>query len=131
MPIVQQDVLRQLSFEIFNSTGIPADDARIVADHLVDNHLAGHDSHGTWFMPGYARSMKDNYVRWEDRQVVRENPSLVIIDGKGANGIVAVTRALDLAVEKPASPPSALSACTTSPTSAAWATIRHGLPRRA
>jgi uncharacterized oxidoreductase len=31
---------------------------------------------------------------------VRENPSLVIIDGKGANGIVAVTRSVDLAVEK-------------------------------
>jgi LDH2 family malate/lactate/ureidoglycolate dehydrogenase len=100
MPIVQQAPLRQLSFEIFKATGIPINDARIVSDHLVDNHLAGHDSHGVWFLPGYARSMKNDYVRWEDREVVRENPALTIINGKGANGIVAVTRALDLAVEK-------------------------------
>ncbi len=100
MPIVREDVLRALAFDVFAATGIPEADARIVADHLVDSHLAGHDSHGTWFLPSYARSMKKGYVPWEDRQIVRENPSLVIIDGKGGNGIVAVTRAVDLAVEK-------------------------------
>ena len=58
MPIVPQAVLRQLAVDIFSATGIPDDDARIVADHLVDSHLLGHDSHGTWFLPSYARSMK-------------------------------------------------------------------------
>ena len=100
MPTIQQDVLRRLSYDIFSATGIPQDDARIVADHLVDNHLAGHDSHGTWFLPGYARSMKQGYVPWEDRQVLRENPSLILLDGKGGNGIVACTQALELAVAK-------------------------------
>ena len=98
--IVQQDILRQLSFDIFAATGIPVDDARVVSDHLVNSHLAGHDSHGVWFMPGYARGMMRGYVAWDEREVLRENASLVIIDGKGGNGIVAVTRALDLAVEK-------------------------------
>ena len=100
MPIVREDVLRSLAFDIFSATGVPVEDARIVADHLVNSHIAGHDSHGTWFLPGYARSMKKGYVPWEDREIVRENPSLTIIDGKGGNGIVAVTRAVDLAVEK-------------------------------
>ena len=100
MPVVQHDVLRQLAFDIFGATGIPEEDARIVGEHLVNSHLAGHDSHGTWFMPGYARSMKNNYVRWEDHEVLREGPAFKVIDGKGANGIVSVTRALDLAVEK-------------------------------
>jgi uncharacterized oxidoreductase len=100
MPIVREQTLRPLAHDIFAATGIPEADARIVADHLVNSHLAGHDSHGTWFMPGYARAMKSNYVRWEDREIVRENPCLTVIDGKGGNGIVAVTRAVDLAVEK-------------------------------
>ena len=98
--LVPENALRQLSFDIFAATGIPEDDARIVSDHLVNSHLAGHDSHGVWFMPGYARAMNRGYVTWDERQVVRENASLVIVDGKGGNGIVAVTRALDLAVEK-------------------------------
>ena len=100
MPIVREEVLRPLAFEIFAATGIPEEDARIVADHLVDSHLAGHDSHGTWFLPGYARHMRSRYVPWDDREVVRDNPCLTIIDGRGANGIVAVTRAAELAVEK-------------------------------
>lgn len=100
MPVVPHDVLRELSFTIFKATGIPVDDARIVSDHVVNSNLVGHDSHGVWFMPGYARGMKQHYVRWEDHEVLRENPSFVLIDGHGANGIVAVTRALDLAVEK-------------------------------
>ncbi len=100
MPIVQENVLRRLSHEIFAATGVPEDDARIVADHVVDNNLVGHDSHGTTFLPRYARRMKSDYQRWEDREVLHENPSLIIIDGKGADGIVACTRAADLAVEK-------------------------------
>lgn len=100
MPIVSPDALRRLAFDVFAATGIPAADARIVADHLVNSHLAGHDSHGTWFLPAYARSMKQGYVPWEDRQVVRETPSVAIIDGRGCNGIVAVTRAVDIAVAK-------------------------------
>lgn len=100
MPIVREQTLRELAFDVFAATGIPADDARIVADHLVNSHLTGHDSHGTWFLPAYARSMKKGYVPWEDRDIVRENPSLTIINGNGGNGIVAVTRAVDLAVEK-------------------------------
>jgi uncharacterized oxidoreductase len=100
MPILQHAVLRDLCFRIFAATGIPTEDARIVSDHLVNSHLAGHDSHGVWFMAGYARGMKQRYVRWEDHQVSRENPAIRLIDGRGANGIVAVTRALDIAVEK-------------------------------
>ncbi len=100
MPVIQQDLLRKISRDICNATGVPQEDAHIVADHVVNNHLAGHDSHGTWFLPGYARSMKKRYRRWEDHEVLRENPTLKIIDGHGANGIVACTRAVDLAVEK-------------------------------
>ncbi len=100
MPVVQYDVLRSLSFDIFNATGIPADDARILADHLATSNLTGHDSHGVWFMPRYVPALRDNYRRWEDHEVIKDAPSFVQIDGKGANGIVAVTRAVDLAMEK-------------------------------
>lgn len=100
MPVVQYDTLHDLSFNIFKATGIPEGDARILADHLATSNLVGHDSHGVWFIPRYVPALKQRYVRWEDRTVLRENPSFVLIDGGGANGIVAVTRALDLAVEK-------------------------------
>lgn len=100
MPVVPYDTLRDLSVRIFKATGIPEEDAAILADHLTTSNLVGHDSHGVWFMPRYVPALRKNYVRWEDHTVLRDHPSFVLIDGNGANGIVAVTRALDLAVEK-------------------------------
>jgi uncharacterized oxidoreductase len=100
MPVIQHPILNDLIYRIFQATDIPEADAHIVADHLVNSHLYGHDSHGTWFAPGYARGMKKNYPRWEDHEVLRDTPVLRIINAKGANGIVSVTHALDIAVEK-------------------------------
>lgn len=100
MPIVSHAALRELGARIFEAVGVPPADARIISDHLVNSNLAGHDSHGVWFVPRYARAMRRGYTPWEARQVLRENPVLVLYDGRGANGIVAVTRALEQAVEK-------------------------------
>ena len=100
MITVQHNTLREFLFNIFAATGIPHEDASTVAAHLVTSHLLGHDSHGAWFVPGYVRAMKSNYHLWGDHVVDKEGPAFVIIDGKGANGIVAVNRAVELAVEK-------------------------------
>lgn len=100
MPTVPHETLREVSAAIFTATGIPEDDARIVADHLVNSNLAGHDSHGVWFVPAYARGMQRGYRRWEEHEVLREGPAFLLTDGHGANGIVAVTKALDRAMEK-------------------------------
>ena len=48
----------------------------------------------------YVRGMKHRCIRWEEHKVLRENPCLQVIDGKGANGIVAVTKAAEIAGEK-------------------------------
>lgn len=100
MPIVQHRELRRYGYEVFKAAGLPDEDARIVSEHLVNSNLYGHDSHGVWFVPRYAQGMKKKYYRWEDREVVKDTPCLQVINGKGANGIVAVTRAVDIAVEK-------------------------------
>ena len=46
------------------------------------------------------RVFHSGYQRWEDHEVLHDSAALRIIDAKGANGIVSVTRALDIAVEK-------------------------------
>ncbi len=100
MPVVPFDKLNSLSRAIFEATGIPVEDAHILADHLTTSNLLGHDSHGVWFMPRYVPSLQENYTPWEDHIVVADRPGFAQIDGNGANGIVAVTKALALAVEK-------------------------------
>ena len=44
MPILKKEVLHKVTAAIFRATGAPDDLAVQVADVLVDNHLAGHDS---------------------------------------------------------------------------------------
>ena len=100
MPIIQHKPLRKLSLDIFHAAGLPKEDARVISEHLVDSNLAGHDSHGVWCLPRYVPAMREKYVRWEERNVLREAPCLTVIDCKGGNGIVATTHALDIAVEK-------------------------------
>ncbi len=101
MPNISHDVLRDVAFRIYRATGLPEEDARIISDHQVDSNLCGHDSHGVWLVPRYVGSMKDGaYVGWEAHEVIRENATLAIIDGHGANGIVAMNRVVDLVVEK-------------------------------
>ncbi|MDP7237398.1 MAG: Ldh family oxidoreductase, partial [Candidatus Latescibacteria bacterium] len=79
MAVVPFNVLNDLSYSIFNATGIPEDDARILADHLTTSNLVGHDSHGVWFMPHYVPGLQKNYKRWEEHIVTREQPSFVLI----------------------------------------------------
>ena len=100
MPIIQHNPLRKLALDIFHAAGLPEEDARVISEHLVDSNLAGHDSHGVWCRPRYVPAMREKYVRWEERNVLREAPCLTVIDCKGGNGIVATTHALNIAVEK-------------------------------
>jgi uncharacterized oxidoreductase len=101
VPLLPHDLLRELGYRIFEAAGMPPADARIVSDHLVESNVVGHDSHGVWYFSRYARGvMRHGYVPWERREVLTEKPALVLIDGRGANGIVAVTRAAEIAVEK-------------------------------
>ncbi len=100
MAVVQHDVLQKMCYEIFLGAGIPDEDADIISNHLVNSHLAGHDSHGTWLLPNYVRGMQRNYVKWDEREVERDTPTLQIINGNGANGIVSVTKSVEIAVEK-------------------------------
>tara|TARA_B100000029_G_scaffold516797_2_gene634464 strand:- start:56678 stop:57718 length:1041 start_codon:yes stop_codon:yes gene_type:complete len=100
MPVVPYDKLNKLSRAIFRSTGIPEEDANILGDHLTNSNLLGHDSHGVWFLPRYVPDLKSKYRSWEERRVIIDKPGFTQIDGNNANGIVAVTKAISLAVEK-------------------------------
>ncbi len=100
MPVVQYEDLRTLSLDLLLAAKVPEDDAAIVAEHLATSHLVGHDSHGVSFLPRYIKMWRASYVGWEQRIMEKETPALAIIDGKGSNGIAAVTRLSELAVEK-------------------------------
>ena len=59
MPLVQHEQLREIATQLFAAAGCGGDDARTVADHLVDSSLFGHDSHGAIRIYEYVDALAD------------------------------------------------------------------------
>jgi LDH2 family malate/lactate/ureidoglycolate dehydrogenase len=86
---------------IFVAAGAPADLAQIVVDHLVSAHLAGHDSHGFIQIPGYLRQIRAGTLQPARRpEVVRETPTIALVDGKWGFGQVSARYATEVAIRK-------------------------------
>lgn len=60
--VVAHERLRSIAEGILVAAGALAPDARIVADHLVDANLSGHDSHGVGMLPQYLRAIRAGLV---------------------------------------------------------------------
>ena len=50
---INSESLYELVFSIFKSLGSEKDEADIIAEHLVESNLVGHDSHGVIRIPKY------------------------------------------------------------------------------
>src|ERR1700730_12960294 len=76
-------------------------EARIVADHLVDANLAGHESHGVIRVPKYVDwHAKGMVIANRHALVVREAQCHAQIDGQFGYGQVIAGEAMDLAAAK-------------------------------
>ena len=101
MPIINHNVLRNFGRAIFESAGVPSDQAQIAVDHLVEANLMGHDSHGTMRLASYTRALRKGDIRpVGQHKIVRERPASVVIDADRAFGIVLTYQAMQMAVER-------------------------------
>ena len=101
MPLLSKDVLERFTREIFERAGAPADLADCVAQVLVENNLAGHDSHGVLRIPEYIRSIHDGEIVPAARPaVISETDTTALVTGNWALGQVTGAFAADLAIAK-------------------------------
>ena len=101
MPLLTKEVLHAMTAAIFRAAGAPQDHAAVVADVLVDNHLAGHDSHGILRIPEYVRSVHAGEIDPAAKpQVLQEGPTTALVTGNWAFGQVTGLFAADLAIAK-------------------------------
>jgi uncharacterized oxidoreductase len=98
---IAPDELRAFVAAVFRASGSSADEAEIVAGHLVDANLAGHESHGviriSKYLDWHARGM---VLANQHVKVVRESACSAVIDGQFGYGQVAGREAMDLAIAK-------------------------------
>jgi uncharacterized oxidoreductase len=101
MPKLAPEALERAAAAIFESAGVPRDEAQIVSRHLVEANLAGHDSHGVLRIPQYAKALQTGRVKPGVKpQVLNETATTASLDAQGGFGQVAARYAVSLAMNK-------------------------------
>src|SRR3712207_1808088 len=95
------DVLRTFCSRVLESLGVPAADAALVADSLVQADLWGHASHGLLRLPWYAARLRSGAMRAvTEPAVLTDTGPLVLLDGRDGVGQVLTDRARALATDR-------------------------------
>jgi uncharacterized oxidoreductase len=107
MPLIGAARLTETVHRVFAAAGSSEEEAAIVAGHLVEANLRGHDSHGIGLIANYLRNLGNgNAAVNEKGHVVSDAGSMIVYDGeRGWGQIVAreatllgITRAKELGV---------------------------------
>lgn len=99
--IVDPATLTLFAFDLLAAVGVPADDAKIVAAHLVQANLCGVDTHGIGRLPGYIRRFKAGGTNTHTRlEVVSDLPAMVLLDANNGIGQVASYHAMKMAIQR-------------------------------
>lgn len=86
---------------IFTKIGLPQDDARVVAEHLVEADLRGVHSHGVIRVPTYANACKAGRINPHPNiRIVEDNGGQVVMDGDNGIGQLTAYRANEVAIER-------------------------------
>jgi LDH2 family malate/lactate/ureidoglycolate dehydrogenase len=98
--VIEAEVLLSLTRACFERLAVPAADAQVVADVLIDANLHGVPSHGFQRVPIYMQRVRAGLAGGSERlTVVAESGALCRIDAGYALGPAASVKALDGAIE--------------------------------
>ncbi|HZL87556.1 MAG TPA: Ldh family oxidoreductase [Pirellulaceae bacterium] len=93
--------LQELIAEIFAAAACERHEASVVADHLIQANLTGHDSHGVIRTPIYVRWLNEGKVRANQRlTVIFENDAVAVVDGHMGLGQSISEQAMTLGIQK-------------------------------
>lgn len=101
MTLVAHETLRKLARETLAAAGSGPEEAAIVADHLVEANLRGHDSHGVGLLPMYLRDRAAGWVRTNQHaRLVRDEGAIAIFDGGVGYGHVIAREATEWGIAR-------------------------------
>lgn len=93
--------LHRFARAVLEQMGTPPAEAILVADHLVDANLMGHDSHGVGMLPTYTWSLKTEWLRpTAHARVIADRDTVIVIDGERGFGQVVGPEAMRLGIAR-------------------------------
>jgi uncharacterized oxidoreductase len=101
MPRLSSAEALKLTVDIFAQCGASAEEAGLVADHLVDANLCGVDSHGIIRIPQYVQDVNRGVIKPEAAVTAEHETEVSAVVDCGWNfGLVGAAKAVDIGVEK-------------------------------
>ena len=87
--------------ELLKAYDVKENEARIVAEVIVDGDLKGFSTHGIGRFPQYIKSIEAGTVKTEgDYEIEKETPGSAMINGNHKFGHYVTVKGMDLAVKK-------------------------------
>ena len=101
-PYVPWDLMNAFLVDAFKGYGVPAEDAAICADVLLESDRRGIESHGcNRFKPIYIDRIKNGtLLPVTNLEIIRETPSTLVMDAHDGMGMVASYRMMERLLEK-------------------------------
>jgi uncharacterized oxidoreductase len=101
MPLIDAAKLTGIAHRVFAAAGSAEEEAGLIADHLVEANLKGHDSHGVGMIPSYLRNLAGGKAKPnEPGRVVSDTGSIVVYDGERGWGQIVARNATRLGIER-------------------------------
>lgn len=101
MKHLRPEPLRRFATELLAAAGASADEARVVAQSLVDANLCGYDSHGVMRIPFYVDGLaQGETVSGVDLLVINESSTRLVADAQWGFGRVQAGRLLERLMSK-------------------------------
>ena len=86
---------------VFQSMGVPENDAKLAADVLVSADIRGIDSHGVSRLIGYVNLWDAKRINPNPNiQLVKEHKSIFTVDGDSGLGLIVAPKAMEIAIER-------------------------------
>jgi uncharacterized oxidoreductase len=98
--IIDHARLRTLANRIVAAGGSRPAEADVVADHLVEANLRGHDSHGVGMLVAYVRDFEAGTLKPNQKpEIVSDTGTISVWDAHAGYGQVVARRAVEWAIE--------------------------------
>ncbi|MFI8418458.1 malate/lactate/ureidoglycolate dehydrogenase [Serratia sp. NPDC078593] len=98
---INSERLKQFVQAIWRHAGSSVREAELVAEHLVQANMAGHDSHGVGQIPGYMASMGQGQLKLNvHARLVKDAGTVLTLDGGKGFGQVVASEAMELGIER-------------------------------
>ena len=93
--------LKKIISEIFLQSGSNVEESEIIANHLVEANLIGHDSHGVIRVKQYIESIKKGDIKLNQQiNIIKEEDSFIHVDGNQGHGQSIIKQTMDLGIKK-------------------------------